>query len=316
MRTTRFQRGHDLSLAFFCAWAMLVVLAPCAEAQTAAARPPVLGVAHIGYYVPSLSQAGSYYHDFLGFDVAFRGKDRDGAPMAYYKINDDQYIVLHQSPPKNYGYIHDIAFRTNDIHALRSDLAARGLRVSSIDHDPAGNLCIRATDPFGFEVQFIQYLPDSSTGRGKGQFMPATRLATRIDHIGVMFQSRQKALNFYGGVLGFTPEGKGKVTKLTIGSGPDRFELGFGRRMVAERFHVKNHICLSVPDVPRTVAALDAELLAAKFRTIEQHVLGNGKHVAELYGPFGNRIELMEPPKAAGRNASSRSDQPRERESR
>ena len=33
------------------------------------------------------------------------------------------------------------------------------------------------------------------------------------------------------------------------------------------------------------------------YREIETHVLENGKNVAEMYDPDGNRVELMEPPK-------------------
>ena len=50
-------------------------------------------------------------------------------------------------------------------------------------------------------------------------------------------------------------------------------------------------------DVPKVVAALDAQPAAKQFRSIETHVLENGKHVAELYDLDGNRVELMEPPK-------------------
>jgi catechol 2,3-dioxygenase-like lactoylglutathione lyase family enzyme len=62
-------------------------------------------------------------------------------------------------------------------------------------------------------------------------------------------------------------------------------------------FHVKNHICLSVPDVPGIAAVLQAKPAASKYREIETHVPENGKHVAELYDPDGNHVELMEPPK-------------------
>ncbi len=35
-----------------------------------------------------------------------------------------------------------------------------------------------------------------------------------------------------------------------------------------------------------------------RFSPVESHQLPNAKHVDELYGPGGNRIELIEPAKA------------------
>jgi len=85
---------------------------------------------------------------------------------------------------------------------------------------------------------------------------------------------------------------------MKVGDGPDRFELGFERKPpTPERYHIKDHICLSVPDVPVIAVMLKARPAAKNFREIETHVLDNGKHVAELYDLDGNRVELMEPPK-------------------
>ena len=85
---------------------------------------------------------------------------------------------------------------------------------------------------------------------------------------------------------------------MKIADSTDRFELGFERKPpTIDRYHVKDHICLSVPDVPAVTSMLSAKPAANTFREIENHQLGNGKHVAELYDLDGNRVELMEPPK-------------------
>ena len=107
---------------------------------------------------------------------------------------------------------------------------------------------------------------------------------------------RDQAAKFYGDAFGFVREADG--TKMKIADSTDRFELGFERKPpTIDRYHVKDHICLSVPDVPAVTSMLSAKPAANTFREIENHQLGNGKHVAELYDLDGNRVELMEPPK-------------------
>jgi lactoylglutathione lyase len=257
----------------------------------------VEGVAHIAYYVSDLARARAYYEDFLGFDEAFALKQMDGADhVVFIKINDRQFIELLADPPKNHGYLYDAAFWTRDVAGVRASLAARGVAVSAVGDDLAGDLSCNLIDPFGFDIQIVQYVPDSRTGRTAGKAVPATRISDHIDHVGLLLGDRDAGAKFYGEMLGFTTEGDG--SKQRVGEGPDRFELGFERKPpTPDRFHVKNHICLSVPDVPSVAAALRAKPAARSYREIETHVLDNGKHVAELYDLDGNRVELMEPPK-------------------
>jgi catechol 2,3-dioxygenase-like lactoylglutathione lyase family enzyme len=260
--------------------------------------PRITGLAHIAYYVTDLNRARGYYEGFLGFQEAFALKNPDGSDhAAFVKINDDQFIELIAEPPQNHGYMHDAGFETNDADGLRKHLASIGVKVpAKVARDAAGNLSFQITDPAGFTLEIVQYEPGSLTGRSRGKAMPATRISTKIDHIGLLEDSREAAWKFYGDAFGFEKEGDG--SKMTIPGSSDRFEIGFERKTATiDRYHVKDHICLSVPDVPAVVAMLNAKPAAKNYRTIETHVLGNGKHVAELYGPDGNRIELMEPPK-------------------
>ena len=261
-------------------------------------RPRMVGAAHMAYYVSDFKKARAWYEDFLGFQEAFAIKTADGSEhIVFVKINDHQFIELIAEPPTNHGFLHDVAFETVDARALRSYFAAIGQKVpDSVGKDAAGDLAFDVTDPFGFTVQAVQYQPDSRTGIGKGKYMPASRIATQIDHVGILIDDKELAAKYYGDVFGFVAEGDG--SKRRIGDGPDRFELGFERRAKSiDRFHVKDHICLSVPDVPKVADMLKAKPEAKNFREIETHTLDNGKNVAELYDLDGNRVELMEPPK-------------------
>ena len=266
--------------------------------------PRIVGIAHIAYYVTDLGKARAYYEDFLGFKKAFALKNPDGSDhIAFVKINDHQYIELIAEAPKNHGFVHDAGFETDDARGMRDYLASVGIKVpETVSKDEAGNMAFEITDPFGFDIQIVQYEPGSMTSRAAGKFMPDSRISTHIDHVGLLMGDRDEATDFYAKAFGFAKEGDG--TKMIIGSGPDRFELGFERKPpTIDRYHVKDHICLSVPDVPAVTAVLAAKPEAKNFREIENHQLGNGKHVAELYDLDGNRVELMEPPKGEAASA-------------
>jgi catechol 2,3-dioxygenase-like lactoylglutathione lyase family enzyme len=267
-------------------------------AQAPAAPPRITGAAHMAYYVSDLQKARAYYVDFLGFEEAFALKNADGSDhVAFIKINDRQYIELFVEPPTNHGFLHDAGFETGDARGVRAFFASLGVKVpETVSKDLTGNRSFSVTDPFGFTIEIVQYEPDSRTAVGTGKYMPANRISTHIDHLGLLIGDREEAAKYYHDTFGFVSEGDG--SKQRIGDGPDRFELGFERKPpTAARFHVKNHICLSVPDVPKVAEILRAKPAAKTFREIETHVLDNGKHVAELYDLDGNRVELMEPPK-------------------
>jgi len=277
--------------------AKLLLLLLCVG-EPLAAQAHIGGAAHIAYYVSDMSKARTFYKDFLGLEEAFCLKNPDGSDhLAYFKINDRQFILLYAEPVKNHGFLHDIAFETSDAVAARKALEVKGARVSeSVTKDPSGDLVFEVTDPYGFTIQVIQYLSDSVTGRTMGQLISANRISDRIDHLGLLLGDRAGSSKFYADMFGFVSEGDG--SKQRIGAGPDRFELGFERKApTVDRFHAKNHICLSVRDVPSVASRLRAKPAAKNFREIETHQLENGKNVAELYDPDGNRVELMEPPK-------------------
>lgn len=275
----------------------------------------IVGIAHYSYYVGSLARARVWYQQFLGFDQAFSIRDAFGrVRVAYFKINDHQFIELYPLRPgmsQHYGWLHDVGFQSDNIRATRSFLAARGVRgLSPIGRDPAGDREFSFLDPSGFNIEVVQYLPGSLTGKTAGHFLSGSRVGDWIDHVGLLQKSRRRAARFYRAFLD-SPTGV-RGHKLTIARGRARFEIGWQRKPPVEaRFHIKDHVCIRVARVPHTVARLEAEPVYRQFWPIETHQLSNGKHVAELYDPYGNRIELMEPapPQTAAIEASAKAAQ-------
>lgn len=270
-------------------------LLPCLMAQE---QPRIVGMAHMAYYISNVKQARDYYEGFLGLQLAFALKNPDGTDhILFEKINDHQFIELYVDSPKDYGFIHDAGFETNDAKGMRDHLAAMGVKVpDKVVKDEAGNLSFDFVDPSGFTVVIVQYLPKSMTGRTKGMFMLPARISTHIDHIGLLVKDRETSWKFYGDAFGFVKEGDG--SKMAIPGSPDRFELGVERKPPSEaRFHVKDHICLSNPDVPKMTADLKAKPELKEFpdAIADTHQLPNGKNVVEIYDLDHNRVEVMEP---------------------
>ncbi len=280
-------------------WSWAVIAAGVATGSIARGQAPshIVGIAHMAYYVSDMAKARSYYEGFLGFQEAASIKGPNGDHVVYVKINDTQYIVLLAEPATNHGFVHDVAFRSDDIKASRAAVVAAGYKPTEIAPDYAGDLAFSVPDEAGFTIEVVQYEPNSLTGRTTGKFMPKTRISDRIDHVGLLTNDREAAWKFYSAAFGFVKESDG--TKMSLpGAGMDRFEVGFERKEpTIDRFHIKDHICLSAPDVPKVTSMLSAKPEAKDFHEIENHQLGSGKNVAELFDPDGNRIEMMEPPK-------------------
>ncbi|MGD0445238.1 MAG: VOC family protein [Edaphobacter sp.] len=299
----RFSAGKFLERGMWMAAAILFVVStiapgPAAYGQPGAAR--ITGMAHMAYYVSDLKSARDYYEGFLGFQEAFTLKNANASDhVVFIKINDHQYIELYNEPVKNYGYIHDAGFETDDAKGMRDHLAAMGVTVpEKVTKDATGNLSFEMTEPSGFTIQIVQYLPGSMTGKTKGKFMRATRISDHIDHIGLLIKDKDVTWKFYNEAFGFVKEGDG--SKMAIPGSDDRFEVGWERKEPVEaRFHVKDHICLSVPDAPKMTAELKTKSQITEFPAAiaDIHQLGNGKNVVEIYDLDHNRVETMEPPK-------------------
>ncbi len=64
-------------------------------------RPRITGISHVGYFVSDLPKALGFWHDLLGYDVAYDLKrpGTDQVRIAFMKINDNQHVELFTDPP-------------------------------------------------------------------------------------------------------------------------------------------------------------------------------------------------------------------------
>src|SRR4051812_4673106 len=197
-----------LSGAFLAA-ALIVIAVRQAPAADEVTRPKVLGVAHMAVYVKDLAKTRNFYENFLGYGEPFTlpQKTGGGVRIAFIKVNDRQYFEIFNEADRGEGQLNHISFYTDSADGMYRYLKSRGVEVVSdkgaVGKGQTGNKNFNVKDPDGHVVEIVEYQPDSWTAREAGKFMPATRIADHIMHVGVLVGDLEKATRFYGGVLGF-----------------------------------------------------------------------------------------------------------------
>jgi catechol 2,3-dioxygenase-like lactoylglutathione lyase family enzyme len=279
-------------------------------------RPRILGVAHIALYTSDLEKARSFYEDFLGFQEPFTIKrDNGSVRIAFVKINDKQYVELFTDAPKEDGQLNHVAIYTDDAHRMRYYLAEHGIKVpSTVAKGKTGNYNFTVSDPDGHTVEVVQYQPDSLTAKNEGKFIPSSRVANRIMHVGFLVRDLESAMKFYRDLLGFREfwRGSSNGTELSwvnmrVPDGDDyvEFMLYTGSSSAQER-GVKNHVALEVPQLEKAVAELETRPARKAYgREIKVQVGKNRKRQANLFDRDGTRVELMEPNTIDGQPAPS-----------
>jgi len=272
-----------------------------------AGRPAIIGLSHVCFQAADLKKARTFFHELLGYDEPFKlSKDVSGFETACFKINDRQYLEIHEGLKQGQeDAIAHLAFETPEAEGMRRFLAAKGgIAVpDKVSMDAIGNLCFTVRDFEGRLVEFIQYLPDSLLMKSKGQSLPPRRLSERIFHAGMPVISPEEACRFYKDILGFSellrshqdrapswinmkiPEAGAYVEWNLMDKASDR-------RKISMRYH----FALAVPDVQAT-----AEVLRERAETIGQSLGGfpnvgiNNRWQLGVLDPDGRRHELMEP---------------------
>ena len=281
-----------------------------------AARPRILGVAHIAIYAADYEKSRAFYRDFLGFEEPYSLANPDGTPsMTFFKINERQYIELFPETAPHTDRLNHIAIETDNAEAMRAYLASRGVAVpKQVGKGRIGNSNFNIKDPEGHTVEIVQYQPDSWTVRERGRHMPETRVSKRMMHAGIVVTALDAEMNFYTGVLGFREFWRGSSSgaqlswiNLKVPDGEDYIELMLYKDAPPpEGRGSAHHLCLEVSGVAASVAALEARPYRKQYeRAIEPRVGVNRKRQANLFDPDGTRTELMEPVTVDGKAAPS-----------
>lgn len=283
------------------------VLALAADPASAPKRPHITGVAHAAFYVSDMAKARAFYEGVLGFAAAYSVPRKTGGELVAIKINDRQAIELFPgsevAPDANRMY--HFAIETDDAEAMRVYLASKGVKVpESTPKGKTGNANYFVQDPDGNIVEIVQYLPTGWNVRDQGKFMPDTRVAPRMSHVGVMVGHYAAAMKFYEDILGFKEIWRGSSNgktlswvNLQVPDGKDYVEfMLYGPSPTKERIRTMQHICLEVPDVEKAGAVLASRPLPEGCKPPTPMKAGvNGKRQINYYDPDGTRVEIMEP---------------------
>jgi lactoylglutathione lyase len=150
----------------------------------------------------------------------------------------------------------------------------------------------------------VQYMPDGKTVLAKGRFMSDKAVSNRMTHVGLIVTNLDAEYEFYTQILGFKEFWRGSSDRkvlswinLRVPDGDEYIEFMLAAQVPAPTHRGSaHHICLEVPKVATSVAALEAKPYYKEYgRTIDVHTGVNRKRQSNLFDPDGTRIELMEP---------------------
>src|SRR5262249_11121628 len=156
----------------------------------------VLGLAHMAYNVSpeNWSSVLDLWTNYLGYDTVVLSDT-----LALIKINDQQYIELYQNPVVAPRYqLSNYGFYVSDCESFRLQLDSAGIQVpESCTLNTWGNLSFSTADPDGHDIEWLQYLPEGTTGQSLGQHMPGTQLFGYMQDYGLAVLDVDIADNYY-----------------------------------------------------------------------------------------------------------------------
>jgi catechol 2,3-dioxygenase-like lactoylglutathione lyase family enzyme len=278
----------------------LVRIAHVQGAQ-AVERPPITGLAHVGFFVSDISKAEEFYGHELGYAHFSLDKPSGGLMLNYYKINDHQYVEIYPGLKGDEDRLSHVAFETTDARKLRNYLASKGVKVpATLKPGLDKNLSFMVDDPEGRRIEFVQYMPGGLHQSKFGTLMPNTRVSNHMIHAGFLVHDRAAEDKFYKDILGFTVMWYGGMNDtdvnwvdMRVPDGSDWLEymLRVKNPLSAKTRGVVNHFALGVKDIQVPYH----EILQRVSTPPEKPKIGrDGKWQLNLYDPDLTRVELME----------------------
>ena len=302
----RFTPARWMFFTLIAAAIVLLSSSPLPAQTSAPTRPRITGISHVGYFVSDLPKSIAFWHDFLGFDESYNLKTpgTDQVSIAFIKINDRQHIELfNQAPTNPPNRMSHLCLTVDNVEQMRVYLRSKGFDVEPGNggRTRAGDYAFEIKDPDGTLLEFVQTLPTGMEAQNAGKFMPSTRVADAIYHVGFLVGNSEKSIAFYHNVLGFREIWRGASQpdelswiNMQVPDGTDYVEFMLYRTLPTT-FGTKNHASLVVPDIQKAVATLEARPAFKEYgKPLSVQVGKNGKRQVNIYDPDGTRVELME----------------------
>lgn len=271
------------------------------ESAAPVERPPIIGLAHVGFFVSDLSKAEEFYGHVLGFDHFSLDKPTGGLMLNYYKVNDHQYIEIYPGlKGDEQDRLSHVAFETTDARKMRDYLAGKGLKVpAALKTGLDKNLSFMVDDPEGRKVEFVQYMQGSIHNERFGKLLSDARISSHMIHSGFIVHDRAAEDRFYKDILGFSVMWAGGKTDsevnwvdMRVPDGDDWLEYMLNVNNPSPKSRgVNNHIALGVHDIQDAY-----KKVLTRIPTLsEKPKIGrDGKWQLNLYDPDLTRVEFME----------------------
>ena len=262
-------------------------------AHSAENRSKITGIDHVAFYTTSPDVNEHFFSGVLGLQGVI--------PLEPGQIQrfivGSQWVSYSPAPdPHARNRMDHVAFTTNDCAALRSYLAAHGIRVpASLSYLKNGSPSFIVNDPEGHRIEFIQPI--------LGKFeITGDPVSHHMIHVGFIVHDRDAEDHFYRDILGFhlywqggMQTGKNDWVAMQVPDGTDWVEymLNVAPNADQHTMGVMNHISLGVKDIKQAQAKLEKN--GWKPHGDEKAQMGrDGKWQLNLYDPDFTRIELME----------------------
>jgi catechol 2,3-dioxygenase-like lactoylglutathione lyase family enzyme len=264
-------------------------------AQDKPKRPRITGIDHVRLYVANRNKAIEFYGKFFGPPTKTAYGCRT-ASHPCFPVWTDQQIELEQAPsPAPRNRLAQIAYRTDDVVAMRRFLLAYNIGATPITNDHNGARHFELRDPEGNPLSFIQ--------RAEGSVdwsMIGGRVGTRLIHAGFVVKNVAAENKFYLDLLGFRLYWQGGFKddgldwyEIQVPDGDNWIEymLNIPGNANHKELGVQNHFSLGARDIH---AAAD-QLHKNGVQKFDGPEIGrDGKWGLDAYDPDGTRVEVME----------------------
>jgi catechol 2,3-dioxygenase-like lactoylglutathione lyase family enzyme len=271
-------------------------------------RPRITGISHAAFFVSDLTKARAFYEGFLGFQSPYSiPRKNPDEHLIWIKINDRQSVELFPGSEvaPDVDRLYHIAIEVDDADAMLNYLRSKGVQglPPTTPVGKIGNKNFTIKDPAGNGVEIVQYMPDGWTVREKGKFLPDTRVAKRISHVGVMTGELDASMKFYRDLLGFRETWRGSSggktlnwVNMQVPDGEDYVEfMLYEKYPTTDRLRTMHHICLEVDNVEEAGAILAKRVYPEGSKPATEMKVGvNGKRQINYYDVDGTRVEIME----------------------
>jgi len=273
-----------------------ILIAAAAAILYAADRPLITGIALVRIRVTDMKKSYPFYSKIIGLPEAKSGCfAKPSAAVKCFNVNSLQKIELvADDPGDGKDGIEAVGYHVRDVGLMRDYLVSKGVQVSEVKKDRAGDKYIEVRDPEQHRVIF------SSPGNGVVSNIAISPQSSQLIHTGWVIKDRGAADAFYRDILGFHLYWQGGMkdteTSWVAMQEPNgntwlEYMLNISPTADHHTLGVMNHISLGVVSIKEA----EARLIKNGWKATEQPKVGrDGKWQLNVYDPDDTRVEFME----------------------